>query len=445
MLGMTEHNSSESLWPYLLFLPAEQEARDEFVRSVLSSRVARSVLSRFDTDGPVMQKDLVEQLPHSNKSVLSYLATLRKFGLIATGSTIQQGKRVVYHELTKNGWGLARFYFEGLPSDVEELTAFLLEDYLTRLATLYRDQGIPESTLFEIFARMRAKAILDGSNRYSTPTFTLFGAAAFNTKIECTELPGIGGIASCDSPTRTSGGPTVDLALALANEGYEISLVSSVGNDMDGWNIITNLIQGNVDVAHIVVEDAKRTNESIIIDEGKKGLRTLVSVSPTTSLSITSPEQVPWNIVETSKAVYIGEIFVEVAAAIAAHAKVTRIPTVYRCSIPYWKEFGLDGLKPVLSQVETLMISNRGWNFLRQNVSPRPVSSLRTVTDASLIIRQSRNKYRLSRVGEKDQLFSFDAVAPDITSRFTASILIKLAERVDISDAIEYAIKIENE
>ena len=124
---------------------------------------------------------------------------------------------------------------------------------------------------------------------------------------------------------------------------------------------------------------------------------------------------------------------------------MTRIPTVYRCSIPYWKEFGLDGLKPVLSQVDTLMISNRGWNFLRQNVSPRPVSSLRTVTDASLIIQQSRNKYRLSRVGEKDQLYSFDAVAPDITSRFTASILIKLAERVDISDAIEYAIKAENE
>ncbi|MFW9768143.1 MAG: carbohydrate kinase family protein [Candidatus Thorarchaeota archaeon] len=441
---MTENESKQSLWPYLLFLPSEQEARDEFVRSVLSSRVARSVLSRFGTDGPVLQKDLVEKLPHSNKSILSYLSTLRKFGLITTGSTIRHGKRVVYHELTKSGWGLARFYFEGLPSDVEELTAFLLEDYLTRLTTLYRGQGISETILFEIFARMRAKAILEGSRKYSTPAFVLFGASAYNTRLECDKLPEAGGLTSCNSPDRTSGGPTIDLAMALANDGYETSLISSVGNDMDGWNIITNLIEGNIDVGHIVVEDDKRTNESIIIDEGDKGSRTLVTVSPTTALSITSPEQVPWSIVETSKVVYIGEVFVEVAATIAAHAKVTGIPTVYRCSVPYWEEFGLKGLRPVLSQVDTLIISNRAWNCLKKNVGPRPVSSIRKVSDTALVIRQSRNQYQLSRVGEKDLLFSSKSEFPDITERFTANLMIKIADGVDTEKAVEYAISAEN-
>jgi hypothetical protein len=445
MLGMTEDNPNESLWPYLLFLPSEQEARDEFVRSVLSSRVARNVLSQFDTDDPVMQKDLVEKLPHSNKSILSYLATLRKFGLITTGSTISHGKRVVFHELTKSGWGLARFYFEGMPSDVAQLTAFLLEDYLIRLATLYRDQGIPESTLFEIFARMRAKAIFGGSHKYSTPAFVLFGASAFNTKIECEKLPEAGALASCNSPNRTLGGPTIDLALALAKDGHETSLVSSVGNDMDGWNIITNLIQGNVDVAHIVVEDDKHTNESIIIDEGKKRSRTLVSVSPNIALSITSPEQVPWSIIETSKVVYIGEIFVEVAAAIAAHAKATGIPTVYRCSVPYWEEFGLDGLKPVLSQVDILIISNRGWNYLKQKVGFRPVSSIRTVTDAPIVIRRSKNKYLLCQVGHEDIIFSCDSEFPDITEKFTASMMVKLADGAGTKDAVEYAIAVENQ
>jgi sugar/nucleoside kinase (ribokinase family) len=392
-----------------------------------------------------MQKDLVETLPHSNKSVLSYLSTLRRFGLITTGSTIHNGKRVVYHELTKNGWGLARFYFKGLPSDVEELTAFLLEDYLTRLATLYRDQGIPESTLFEIFARMRARAILEGSIRYSTPTFLLIGAAAFITEIQCGKLPALGGLTSCSSPRRRSGGSTIELALELAKEGYETALVSSVGNDMDGWNIITDLIQGNVDVGHIVVEDDKRTNESILIDEGKKGSRTLVSVSPTTSLSITSPEQVPWSILDTSKVVYIGEVFIEVAAAIAGHAKATGIPTVYRCSVPYWREFGLDGLKPVLSQVDTLLIPNRGWNYLRQNIGPRPITSIRTVTDAAMLIRQSRNKYRLTRVGEKDTVFSIESESMDITEKFTAGFLMKLAEVEDIEHATKYAIDVEKQ
>jgi sugar/nucleoside kinase (ribokinase family) len=439
MLGMMNSDTIEPLWPYLLFLPADHVTRDEFVRSVLASRLARSVLSSFGDEGRVLQRDLVEKLPHSNKSVLSYLKILRKFELIKTGTTIHNGKRVVYHELTKNGWGLARFYFEGLPSDVEELTAFLLEDYLTRLSALYRDKGIPESTLFEIFARMRGKAILDGSKSYAKPVFILFGASAFNTQIECNKLPAVGGLASCSSPVRSPGGPTVDLALALARKGLETSLVSSVGNDMDGWNLITNLVQGDVDVRHIVVEDDKHTNESIIIGEGKKGTRTLVGVGTSTSLSITSPSQVPWNELETSKVVYIGEVFVEVAAAIAAHAKVQGIPTVYRCSVPYW-EFGFDRLKPVLSQVDTLLISNRGWKYLKQNIGSRPLQKLRGITDAVILIKQSKNKYRLSLPDGQDQVLSSDCDSTDLSELFVSELLQKLAVGMSIQKAIEYAV-----
>ena len=443
MLGMKESNPIETLWPYLLFLPVEHNRRDEFVRSVLASRLARGVLSSFDEEGRVLQRDLVEKLPHSNKSVLSYLKTLQKFGLTTGGSTVHSGKRVVYHELTKNGLSLARFFFEGLPSDVEEFTAFLLEDYLARLTTLYRDQGISESILFETVARMRTKATLTGSKAYSNPSFILFGAAAINTQIECGILPVHGGLARSSPPHRNPGGPTLDLALALAKEGYETSLVTSVGNDMDGRNIITNLIQGNIDVRHIVVEDDKHTNESIIIKEGKKGTRTFVAVSPTTALSITSPNLVPWSHLDNSKVVYIGEVFVEVAAAIAAHTNVKGIPTVYRCSVPYL-EFGLEHLKPVLSQVGIILISNRGWKYLKVNIGSRPLQKLRELTDAAIIIKQSKNKYRLSISGRKDELYSCDGDSTDITERFTAGLMMNLTESEDIENAVEQALQFES-
>ncbi|MFW9983090.1 MAG: carbohydrate kinase family protein [Candidatus Thorarchaeota archaeon] len=440
---MTKANSSEPLWPYLLFLPTEHETRDEFVRSVLASRVARGVLSSFGEDGRVLQRDLVEQLPHSNKSVLSYLKTLQKFDLIQTSTTIHNGKRVVYHELTKNGWGLARFYFEGLPYDVEELTAFLLEDYLTRLATLYRDQGIPESTLFEIFARMRAKAILEGSKTYSNPAFMIFGASAFNTAIECTKLPDVGGMASCNPPSRYPGGPTVDLALSLARDGHETVLVSSVGNDMDGWNIITNLIQGNVDVRHIVVEDEKHTNESIIISDGDQKSRMLVGVSPTTSLSITSPSQVPWSELESSKAVYIGEVFVEVAATIVAHATARGIPTIYRCSVPYL-ELGLDRLKPVLSQVDILLISNRGWSYLKENFGASALKTLREYTGAAIVIKQSKSEYVLSFKNDDDLTIPSKLTSQEITTTFVHGLIVKIAETTKIPESVKHAISLED-
>jgi sugar/nucleoside kinase (ribokinase family) len=231
----------------------------------------------------------------------------------------------------------------------------------------------------------------------------------------------------------------VELALALANEDYDTSLVSSVGNDMDGWNIIANLIQGNVDVQHIVVDNDKQTNESIIIVEGKRGSRTFVGVGPTTSLSITSPSQVPWNELETSKVVYIGEVFVEVAAAIAAHTKVQNTPTVYRCSVPYW-ELGLDRLKPVLSLVDTLIISNRAWLYLKQKFGSITLKKLREITDAAIIVHQSKNKYQLNLVGKKYLTFSYVSDSADISEVFVTRLMTKLAEGVDTFQAVEYAL-----
>jgi len=428
------------LWPYLLFLPAEADSRDEFIRSVLASRLARGVLSSFDESGRVLQRDLVENLSHSNKSILAYIKTLSQFNLITTGTTIHHGKRVVYHELTKNGWGLARFYFEGLPSDVEELTAFLLEDYLIRLATLYRDEGLSESTLFEIFARTRAKVLLDGSKNYPAPDFILFGASAFYTKIDCEKMPQVGGLSSCKSPVRQSGGPTVELALALASKGYETSLVSSVGNDLEGWNIITTLIQGDVDVRHIVVEDNRQTNESIIIDE-PKGSRTLVGVGPMTSLSITSPSQVPWKILESVKAIYIGEVFIEVAASIAANAKAYGTPVVYRCSVPYWN-MGVERLKPVLSQVDILLISNQSWRYLKNSLKPNPIKKLRSASGAQLIIRETSDNYQIV-VDSDIQNIECNTGTSEITEWFVVGLLQKIADGSNIRKAIQHAIKLE--
>ncbi len=437
---MVDNIKSGSLWPYLLFLPVEIERRDEFIRSLLASRLARSVLSSFDENGQVLQRDLIENLSHSNKSILAYLKTLSQFGLISTGTTIHNGKRVVCHELTKNGWGLARFYFKGLPSDIEELTAYLLEDYLVRLATLYRDQDIPETTLFEIFARTRAKAILDGSKNYTSPDFVVFGASAFYTQINCESMPSIGGMSSCTSPIRRSGGPTVELALSLANEGFETTIVSSVGNDIDGWNIITNLIQGNVDVHYIIVDEEKQTNQTIVINDSK-GSRELVGVGPLTSLSITSPEQVPWKIIESAKSVYIGEVFIEVAASIAANARAHRIPVFYRCSVPFW-EMGFNRLKPILSQVDVLLISNQSWRYLKKSIKPDPIKKLQKLTDARILIRETREKYRIV---DQEQVYFVDSQVGtnEITEWFVAGLMQKTAEGASIVQATQYATKAE--
>jgi sugar/nucleoside kinase (ribokinase family)/DNA-binding PadR family transcriptional regulator len=440
---MVDIEQNEYLWPYLLFLPSIRETRDEFIRTVMASRVARSVFSSFSESGQVLQRDLIEHLPHSNKSILSYLKALQHFGLITTSTTVHNGKRVVIHELTKSGWGLARFFFEGLPSDIEELTAFLLEDYLTRLTTLYKELGIPESRLFDIFARTRARAILEGSKKHTQPAAVLFGAASYNTRIECSKMPPIGGLASCSSPLRSPGGSTAELALAMAAAGFETSLVSSVGNDLEGWEIINQLIQGDVDVANVVVEHDKSTSESIIIAE-KADSRMLVGVSPATALSIDSASQVPWKIVESAKVVYIGELFVEVAASVAAYAKAHEIPVVYRCSVPFWN-MGLSRLAPVLNQVDILIISRQAWYHLKRIMSPRPIQEIRKVTDAAIVIRETKNRYRLLVAGKQDLIIQATEKVDEVTRWFFVGLLRRIAEGSSIRDCVEHGVKFEKQ
>jgi sugar/nucleoside kinase (ribokinase family) len=221
----------------------------------------------------------------------------------------------------------------------------------------------------------------------------------------------------------------------------ETSFVSSVGNDMDGWDIITNLIQGKVDVRHIVVEDNKHTNESIIIEE-PKGARALVGISPLTSLSITSPSQVPWTIIETAKTIYIGEVFVEVAATVAANAKANGTPVFYRCSIPYW-ELGLERLKPVLSQVDYLLISNRAWKFVKKALKAKPIPKILDMTEATLIIRDNKERFCIAKSGQEVQYVGCSKGTSEITEWFVASLMQELESGTNTFKAVQQAVKFE--
>jgi sugar/nucleoside kinase (ribokinase family) len=427
----------------VLFLPDNLEKRLSFIRSVLASRIAPGVLSRFDESGRVFQRDLVKQLSHSNKSILAFLKTLNDFGLTRTKSAVRGGKRMVFHELTKNGWGLARFLSEDLPSDLGDLTEFLLEDYLTNLVSLYRDHGLDESSIFDVFTRTRAKEILQGSTEFEHPDYALFGSSAFFTEISCARIPSPNGEAGCTTPERYAGGPTFELALALAGEGHEVTLVSAVGNDQDGWTVISSLASHGVDVSHFVVEDDKHTNKTTIIQD-ERGRRTLVGIGELSALSITTPSQVPWNLLAEAKAVYVGEVFIEVMVSIATYARANDIPIVYRCSPHFWRR-GLDVLEPALRQVDALVISTREWKEARRALGPSPMEKLKSITDAALVLQNSKNSYRVHlKTQRKPTEFTCEFSSDDVTQWFMAGLLHATGEGEDTIKAVEKGVLFEN-
>ncbi len=427
----------------MVFLPRELEKRQDFIRTVIASKVARGVLSSFDESGKVYQRDLVENLPHSNKSILAYLKKLSSFGLIESGTIVYKGKRVVYHQLTKHGWGLARFFFEGLPSDIGELTTFLLDDYLLQMVSLFRERGLEDEVIFDVLARARSRVAFDGSPKYDCPEFILFGAVAYHTTVSCDNLPATGGVGSCRFSSRFPGGLTFKLAIELAKRDRHVRLISSVGNDQDGQNIIRHLIQNNVDVRSILIEDERHTNQTIVLDE-TNGSRTLVDTSDLATLSLRSPTQVPWDLLKQAKVVYIGEVFVEVAASIAANARVHGIPVVYRVSVPFL-ELGLDKISPALSQSTVVLLCTHSWLHLEQSEGASAIAGIRGVTDAELVVRDSKGTYKIFGSETKPR-YSFPAPkSTNMSEPFVAGLLMSISEGRNLSSALEIGLQMEEE
>ncbi|MFW9966784.1 MAG: carbohydrate kinase family protein, partial [Candidatus Thorarchaeota archaeon] len=286
----------------------------------------------------------------------------------------------------------------------------------------------------------RARAILQGSQVHEKPEYVLFGATAYFTKVRCAKMPPVGGEMGCSVPFREPGGSTVEIALSLADLGLSVTFVSSVGTDQDGWSAISSLVNRNVDVSHILVEDEKHTNETIIVDE-EEGSRALVGIGDISALSITSPSQVPWSVIKGARVVYLGEVFLEVAVSIAAYAKANGVPIVYRCSPHFWKR-GVHKIEPILSQIDVLVVSEREWQELKNQLGSNPIPVLQDLTDAALVVMQDKDAFKMYIDKESKPIWhDREYSTNDITSWFMIGFLQSLAAGATPSEAFEAALK----
>ncbi|MGY5875753.1 MAG: PfkB family carbohydrate kinase [Candidatus Thorarchaeota archaeon] len=430
------------LWPYLLWLPVNRKDRQHFIRSVLASKLAPTVLSSFDKTGTVLQRDLIDDLPHSNKSVLAYLKTLQKYNLIKSGSRVQGGKRIVYHELTKGGWELSQFFFEGLPSDIEQLTESLLEEYLLRLILLQREQQMPESVVFDVFTRTRARAMHTGSKEFENPDCVIVGSIILETKIVCNEESEVKGLTTCNLPQRRTGGDAFSVAVELSASGKRTTFVSRVGNDQNGWTAVSQLIQAGVDINHVVVDDSRTTRELIVVEDHNSRLE-FIDYSDRSMVSIDSPSQVPWNILEGTKVVYLSEIYPEVGVSIATYSRSRDIPVVYKYPlIPMDLESGLDEV--LGSQIDVLLITRRIWSLLKRSESGNPLQLLRAKTDATIIVRENAKSYTLYFSDGTKKSIRCQGT-DDMTSTYIVGLLRGFSEGIEILEAHLSAVAFENE
>jgi hypothetical protein len=71
------------IYPYVVFLPAKQ--KDKMLSAIFGSKAAVDIL-RFSIkqgiSNKIYQKNLIEKLPYSNKTIIEHLKTLTKLGVL---------------------------------------------------------------------------------------------------------------------------------------------------------------------------------------------------------------------------------------------------------------------------------------------------------------------------------------------------------------------------
>ena len=99
---------NQEFHPYVVFLPSKQ--KHKILRAIFGSKVAIDILKFSIGQGvsnKIYQKDLVEELPYSNKTIIERLKSLTNLGVLEEDmEKIESRKRIVWvksYQLTDIG------------------------------------------------------------------------------------------------------------------------------------------------------------------------------------------------------------------------------------------------------------------------------------------------------------------------------------------------------
>ncbi|MHC1598864.1 MAG: hypothetical protein ACXQS3_01815 [Candidatus Methanofastidiosia archaeon] len=143
----------EEVFPYILFLPTNREQLVAMLNGVFGSEVKITILKHIPAceDARIYQKDLVEALPYSNKTVLKNLKELCRYKVLHEGMEKQTGKKdvwVKYYTVDdKMAWLILLFKD---PSELDNMQSIILQLarlYYTSLVDIAGKYGVSENDI----------------------------------------------------------------------------------------------------------------------------------------------------------------------------------------------------------------------------------------------------------------------------------------------------------
>ncbi len=448
---MAQEMSSERVWPYVLPFPLDPEKR-RLIWGILQSRVGLKILGKVSVDGQTHQQDLIELLPYSNKSIIKYLKKMVKAKVLEEGMkpSTEKGRVVWIKWYRPTSLGRWLILFLKSPTEVTQDSAKTIIEELFRVYS---------SNIVEVCQKY--KMDIDSFHRELDTQYLMelaknqpqiqaevavFGSAALDIYGSLEQLPTSDEVAYVNETNRFPGGMGANVAVALSRLGVPVAFCGRIGNDSAGRVLLENLSENKVDLSGVRFEGSSSLQTLVLSDVEKH--RWLFAVgSPQSAMSLASLQEVSWEVLDFCKVIYIGEVFVEVARAVAEYAETRGKIIIYRLGAPYAR-FGVENLHGLIEHATILILNRPSWERLRsasKEVMKSPVD----------LLKHGPEKVILTKGGGGCEVFSSRKhedfpVAPELLAKFrtvdptgagdsfSAGLIKGLLDGWSLEDAVSY-------
>lgn len=356
------------VWPYVLPFPLEAKKRG-LILSILESRMGVNILTRVGIDARTFQHDLIGRLRYSNKSIIKYLKQMVDAGILEEGMAriVEKRKTTWMKWYTPTSLGKWVILFLRPPEEIRpELAKQTIEElfrlYSSSIVEVCEKYGFTIDSFQQVFDEEYLKAVASKAKKVK-PEVVVYGSAALDIYGSLERLPNADETVYVEETGRYAGGMGANVASALARLKVPVAFVGKIGSDFIGRVLLDSLVKNSVDVSNVTIAVLRSLRTLILQDN--KGSRWLMALgSPESAISVTSPSEIDWDLMDQSQIVYVGEVFTEIASTIADYAKNRGKTVIYRPGVPYLR-LGLEKLQDVLKYTDVFILNHVGWKALQ--------------------------------------------------------------------------------
>jgi ribokinase len=360
----------DHVWPYVLPFPLEAKKR-RLTLSILQSRMGISILTQIGIGARTFQHDLIGRLHYSNKSIIKHLKQMVDAGILEEGMerVVEKGKASWMKWYAPTTLGKWVILFLTPPEEIRpELAKQTIEElfrlYSSSVVEVCEKYSFTIDSFQQVFDEEYLKALVSKAPKELKPKVVVYGSAALDIYGSLERLPTADETVYVEETGRYAGGMGANVASALARLKVPVAFVAKIGNDSISRVLLDNLVKSGVDISNVTIATL-RSLRTLILQDNKDSRWLLVLGSPESAISITSPSEIDWNLIDQSQIVYVGEVFVEMASTIANYAKNKGKTVVYRPGVPYLR-FGVEKLQDVPEHVSVFIMNNVGWKALQE-------------------------------------------------------------------------------